>query len=224
MLLVDKGAFQREVDEAGDDLVGKGRNLPQQELAARRRLQELEHVVDGGIGLVDLVDEQKTRNFLIFELAQHELKLRDLLLVELAAHDCSVDCGQRRAHIVDEFDRAGTIDEGEALTHEIGGGDREFHAHRVMACLLAGVADRGPCLHRALAPDGAGAGEDRFEERGLTALERAHQRNTPGTRRSCAVLCHDPPPMRARCGLLWAGTDIVSGRRGDWQEAQKSQA
>src|SRR5262249_19719499 len=83
VLLVDERAFEREIDEAGDQVAREGRNLTQQELRARRRLQQLEHVVNGGVGLVDLVDEQEVRNLLVLELAQDELELRDLLLVHL---------------------------------------------------------------------------------------------------------------------------------------------
>src|SRR5262249_15323988 len=68
ILLVDIGAFEGEVDEAADEIAGKGRDLPQQKLAARRRLQQRQRVVNGGIGLVDLVEEQKTRDILLFEL------------------------------------------------------------------------------------------------------------------------------------------------------------
>ena len=59
--------------------------------------------MDGGIRLVDLVDEEKARNLLRFELAQNELQLRHLLLVELADDDRGIDRRQRRAHILDEF-------------------------------------------------------------------------------------------------------------------------
>ena len=67
----------------------------------------------------------------------------------------------------------------------------------MMARFLAGVADRIAGLDGALALDGAGAGEDRFEQRGLAALERADQRDAAGTRRSravAAVRCHDRLP------------------------------
>jgi hypothetical protein len=126
MRLVDERAFEREIDKPADDLAGKGRYLSQHQLAARGRLQDPQHVVDGGIGLVDLVEEQKARNFLVFELAQNELKLRHLLLVELAHHDRSVDGRQRRAHVVDEFNRARAIDESISVAHEIGAGDGDF--------------------------------------------------------------------------------------------------
>ena len=163
MLLVDEGAFEREIDEPGDDVAGKCRYLSQHQLAARGRLQHPEHVVDGGIDLVDLVKEQKARNLLVFELAQNELKLRHLLLVELAHHNRSVDRGQRRAHVVDEFNRARTINESIGVAHEIGAGDGDFDAHLVMTRLLSGVADGVFPVDRALALDGAGAGKDCFE-------------------------------------------------------------
>ena len=190
MLLVDIGALEREIDEAGDDVAVPDRNLAQQQRHARRRLQHLERLAHALVGLVDLVEEQEARNFLVFELAQDQLQLRHLLLVGLADHDRGVDRRQRRAHVVDEFDRAGAIDESVTVAHETGGGDRELDAHLVMARFLAGVADGGARLDRALALDRAGAREDRFEQRGLAALERAHQRDAPWTRGSCAVLCH----------------------------------
>ncbi len=159
--------------------------------------------MDGRIGLVDLVEEQEARNVLVFELAQDELQLRDLLLVQLADDDRGVDRRQRRAHVVDEFDRAGTIDEGVAVAHESRGGDRELDAHAMVARLLAGVADRGPGVDGALALDRAGAGEDCFEQRGLAALERAHQRDAPWTRSSCAVLCHIRLPCSPETRPSW---------------------
>ena len=58
-----------------------------------------------------------------------------------------------------------------------------FDAHLVMARFLGGVADRGAGFDAALALDRAGAREDRFEQRGLAALEGAHQRDAPGTLR-----------------------------------------
>ena len=187
VLLVDKGAFEREIDEAGDDVAGEGRDLPQDQLGARGGLQQLEHVVDAGIGLVDLVDEQDAGNFPVFQLAQDELELRDFLLVHLADHDRGVDRRQHRAHVVDEFDRARAIEEGVGVAHESGGGDRELDAHLVMARFLAGVADRIAGFDAALACDGAGAGEDRLKQRGLAALERADQRDAARTGRSRAI-------------------------------------
>ena len=47
---------------------------------------------------------------------------------------------------------------------------------------------RGAGLDRALPLDRAGARQDRFEKRGLAALEGAHQRDAPGTLGSCAAI------------------------------------
>ena len=148
--------------------------------------------------------------FELFQLAQDQLQLRDLLLVGLAHHDRGIDRRQRRAHVVDELDRARAIEEGVGVAHERGGGDGQLDAHRVMARLRGGIADRGAGLHRALPLDRAGAGEDRFEQRGLAALEWAHQCDAPGTRGSSAILRHDLPPLGRAHGLL--GTVTLSSQ------------
>ena len=119
--------------------------------------------MDAGIGLVDLVDEQDARDFLVFQLAQDELELRHLLLVHLADHDRGVDRRQHGAHVVDEFDRARTVEERVGVAHEIRGGGGELHAHAVMAGFLAGVANRIAGFDGALALDRAGARQDRLE-------------------------------------------------------------
>src|SRR5262249_32830075 len=66
VLLVDKRAFEREIDEASNNIAGKSRDLSQQQLAARGGLQELQRVMNARISLVDLVEKQKVRNFLFF--------------------------------------------------------------------------------------------------------------------------------------------------------------
>ena len=181
VLLVDIGALEREIDEAGNDVAVPDRNLPQQQRHARGRLQQLQRLAHALVGLVDLVEKQEMRNVLVFQFAQDQLQLRHLLLVGLADHDRGVDRRQHAAHVLDEFDRAGAIDEGVAVAHEIGGREGRLDAHLVAAGFLAGVAHRGACVHRALARNGAGAGENRFEQCGLAALEWAHQRDAPWT-------------------------------------------
>src|SRR5579862_7187862 len=143
--------------------------------------------MDAGIALVDLVDEQDAGDFLVFQLAQNELELRHLFLVHLADDDGDVDRRQHGAHVVDEFDRARAVEEHIGIAHEIRGGGGELDAHAVMARFLAGVADRVAGFDGALALDRAGAGEDRFQERGLAALKRTDQRDAAWTGRSCAI-------------------------------------
>src|SRR5262245_65805218 len=103
---------------------------------------------------------------------------------------------------MDEFDRAWRIDKSIVVALEAGGGDGDFDAHLVVTRFLAGVTHGVARVDRALALDRPGASEDRLEQCRLAALERAHQRNAPWTRRSCAVLCHVRLPNPPRCGPL----------------------
>ena len=121
------------------------------------------------------------RNILVFEFAQYQLQLRHFLLVRLADDNGGVDRRQHAAHVVNEFDRTGAIDKGVAVAHDLGGGEGGLDAHLVMARFFGGVADGGAGLNRALARNGAGPRENCFEQRCLAALERAHQRDAPGT-------------------------------------------
>jgi hypothetical protein len=141
------------------------------------------------------------RNVEVFQFAQDQLQLRHLLLVGLADHDRGVDRRQRRAHVMDEFDRTRAIDKSVAVAHESRGGDRSLDAHLVLAGFLAGVADGSTRVHRALPLHRPGARENCFQQCGFAALKRAHQRDAPwtlifydvGTR---AVLSHKYLPYR----------------------------
>ena len=221
VLFVDKGALQREIDEAGDDFVFPNRNLPQKQRHSRGRLQQLERLAHAAIGLVDLVEKQEMRNVLVFEFAQDQLQLRHLFLVGFADHDRRVDRRQHRAHVMNEFDRTGAIDKRVTVAHELSGGEGGLDTHLVLARFLAGVADGGAGIDRALARDRACARENGFEKCGLAALEGAHQRDAPGTLWATAVLTHGNLPD-------WPGVGPSSGPRKyrfrqseRWQGAQK---
>ncbi len=73
VLAIDEGAFQREIDEAGDDVVLPDRHLAQHQRLAACRLQHRHDVADARLGLVDLVDEQEVGNAAIFQLLQDQL-------------------------------------------------------------------------------------------------------------------------------------------------------
>ena len=96
VLAIDEGAFQRQIDEAGDQVAVPDRNLPQHQRNPRRRLQGRERLADALVGAIDLVEKQKARNAEILEFAQDDLKLRQLLLVGLADHDRGIDRRQAR--------------------------------------------------------------------------------------------------------------------------------
>ena len=79
-----------------------------------------------------------------------------------------------------EFDRAGTIDEGEGVAEEADVGDVDLDAHAVVAGFRGGIADRVLVGDLALARHGAGAGEDGFKKRGLAGEIRPNQCDAAG--------------------------------------------
>ncbi len=163
MLLVDIGALEREVDEPGNDVAVPDRNLAEEQRRAWRRLQQFDCIANALVGLVDLVKEEKARNVLVFQFAQNELKLGHFLLVRLAHDDGGIDRRQHAAHILDELDGTGAVDERVVVTHEGGGGECRLDAHLVVAGFFACVTYRGTRVDRALALDRAGSGKDRFK-------------------------------------------------------------
>src|SRR6516162_613846 len=187
VFLVNERTFQRQIDEPGDDLSGERRDLTQDQLGARGRLQQAEHVTHARIGLVDLVEEQQAGYLRVFQLAQDELELRNFLFIHFTDDDGGVDRRQYRAHVVSEFHRTRTIEKGVIVAHEIGRGGRQLDAHAVMARLFAGVAYRIAGFDRPLARNRAGAREDRFKQCRLAALDRTDQRNAARPRRACAI-------------------------------------
>jgi hypothetical protein len=80
---------------------------------------------------------------------------------------------------VQEFHRAGTVDEGHRLAEEGRRGDVRLDAHGVAARLRLCVADAVAARHPAGALDGAGAFENRFEKGRLAALEGADDGDAP---------------------------------------------
>ena len=73
----------------------------------------------------------------VFEFAQNNLKRWDLARVGLAYDDGGVANGQGVAHVMDEFDRTGGIEEGEPVPEIVDAGDIGLDAHRVAARLRA---------------------------------------------------------------------------------------
>src|SRR5258708_11844569 len=187
---IDEGAFQRQIDEAGDQFAVPDRNLTQHQRNPRRRLQCRERLADSLVGTVDLLEKQEARDAEIVELAQDDLKLRQLAFVGLADHHGGIDRRYRGAHVVREFYRTGAIDKGVTLAHEIGGDGSEADAHLVVAGLRAGIADGSSGIDAAGAGNCARPRHYRFKKCGFTALEWAHQRDAPWTAGTSDVLSH----------------------------------
>src|SRR2546421_4694905 len=100
MLLVDEGPLQREIDETGDVLAGPDGALPQYERLARGGLQQFQRLAYPLVGLVDLVEKEKTRDLQILQLAKNQFQLRDLAFIRLADDHRRVDGGQHRPHVM----------------------------------------------------------------------------------------------------------------------------
>ncbi len=163
VLAIDKGALQREIDETRDEIALPDRNLPQHQRRARGRLQRRQRFADALVRLVDLVEEQETRNPEVFEFAHDDLQLRQLALVGLAHDDRGIDRRQRGTHVVREFNGARTIDEGVAVAHEAGGRGCQPDTHAVVTRLRRLISDGVACFNGACFGNGPGPGQDRFK-------------------------------------------------------------
>ncbi|CAM5223063.1 hypothetical protein BTHI11S_02761 [Bosea thiooxidans] len=207
MLAIDEGPFQGEVDEADGDAVLPDRDLAQQQRRARGALQDAERLAHPARGRVDLVEEEEARDIRLLELAQHELQRRRLAVIRLADHDGGVDHRQHMAHLVQELDRAGAVDEMEGIAEELDRRDARLRAHLMRARFRRGIADRVAALHRACSRQGAAPHQDALEQGRLAALEGtddgdASRPRASGTGCGNSILC--------RCGhgfllRIWPG-------------------
>ena len=108
-----------------------------------------------------------------------ELTMRD---------DGGVADGQGVTHVVDEFDRARSVEEGEPVAEVIDAGDIGLDAHGVAARLRARIADAGAFAHRALPRHAAAARQDPLEKAGFAALKRSDDRDQTGARDAIFVI------------------------------------
>src|SRR5690606_29507446 len=108
---------------------------------------------------------------------------------------------QHRLRLECEFDRAWTVDEGQALAHEAGRGHACLDAHLVRPGLGRMVSDRIAGGNRVLLGNGAGAREYGFEQRRLATGEWPDERNAFRSLASfsCAI-SHDCVLLLARHG------------------------
>ena len=186
MLAVDEGALQREVDEAGDDVVLPDRDVAQHQRHAARRLQHLERLAHAGVGLVDLVEEQDARDRrdprascrmtcsagIFFSSASATTTARSTPASTASASKAnSIEPGQSR-----KVSRSPMNSVSATLTSTLIWWARASGEASPTVLLLG---------DRALAGDGAGAGEDGFEKRGLAACERARRVQCTGARLLC---------------------------------------
>ena len=156
--------------------------------------------------------------FEIVELLEDQLQRRHFLVVGLADDDRRVAAGERGARFLGEFDRARTIDEGEALVHELGGGDIELDAHAMCARFRRRIADRRLVGDLALALDGAECGTGSLREAWSCRSDRAHECDAPRTLTFSAI-CRSfwtsllTAPMPSGTALLSRGNPVGAAPR-----------
>ena len=188
VLAVDEGALEREIDVAGDGSILIDRDVAEDEGSATRLLQRRQRIANAALGLVDLVEEQDARDVLVLERLQDDLQGGDLLLVGLGDDHGKIDRGQHALRLVGEFDRTGTVDEGDAVAHEVRLGDIHLDAHLMRTGFRRCIADGVPLGDGALAGDRSGACQDCLEQGCLPAGERTDQCDAPGPGDS--AVCH----------------------------------
>ena len=162
--------------------------MAQEQRRARGGLQHFERLAHAAAGEIDLVEEDDARHAELFELAQDDLQRRRLARVGFAHHHRRVADRQDVAHVVNELDRTGTIDEGEAVAHVVDAGDVRLDAHRVRARFGAGIADAGAVAHRALPRRAARPDQQALEQAGFAALEWTDDRDQPRSGNSALAI------------------------------------
>ena len=214
MFAVDEGAFEGEIDKAGDDPVLHQRQLAQHQRCRTCRLQPLQHVMRPRIRLVDLVDENEMRHAQLIKRLENHLQGRRLLLIRLADHNGRITGRQHMPRVLGKFDRAWAIDEGEAFTHELRCCGVELHAHIAGARFGGRIADGGLIRNFALARDRAAAVQYGLQQGCLAALIGAHQCNTPWSPCCSTVLRNHviPPTLLLLCGPPSGGSQVNAAR------------
>ena len=172
---IDKGALQREIDIAGDDIAIPDGNLAQQKRFVACVLQHRQQRTQRTACLVDLVDEQEMRNVQRVQPLQIGLQHLNLGRFGFANHDRRIDTGQDIQAVLQKFDGAGTIQKGETVAQIFGGGAVDFHTHAPGTGLGAGIADRITLCDVALAMRGAGCEQNAFQQRGFPAAIGSYQ-------------------------------------------------
>ena len=213
-LPINERALEREIDEAGGDAVLPHGDLSQEQRRARRRLKHLERLPQAARRLIDLVEEKEPRHAEFLELAQNDLQGRNFARIRFADDDRGVADGQRVPHVVDEFDRAGAIEESQPVAHVVDAGDVGLDAHGVVARLGARIADARAFAHGSLPRQTSAARQDPLEKARLSALERADNGDEAGT--GHAVLIVSCSQDRAPSSLI-SGVDrrfVGRGARG----------
>ncbi len=184
---VFEGALEREVDEAGDLLapfLGADRDLAGDQGRRAHRLKRFEQVANAAAGLVDLVDEDEVGDSERLELPQSRLGEDGAVGVGIDDDDGEVRGRHRERSVGREADRAGRVEEGEAVAEKLEMHQVQFGRAGALPGFRARIAGAGAGVDAALAVDRPGGEEQGLGEARLSRSARSNEGDRPGAYRS----------------------------------------
>ncbi len=171
------GAFQREIDEAGDLLAVADRNLAGDQRRDADRLKRREQVADAAVRLVDAVDENEVRYAKLVEHAQRRSRERSSCGIRVDDDDGKVGRRDGTRAVGGEADRTGAIDQREFVVEIFEIVEVELGRAATLARFGAAVADAASVGRGAQSIGCACREKHRFGEAGLARAGRSDQRD-----------------------------------------------
>ena len=142
---VDEGAFEGEVDEAGDPLAAgvlrADRHLARDQGRNADRLKGGEQVPDAAMRLVDAIDEDEVGDAELIECAKGRSGERRSRRVRVDDDDCSIGDRKRASAVGGKADRSRAIDEREGVAEIIEIVEVELGRAAALAAFRARIAD-----------------------------------------------------------------------------------
>ena len=174
LVFPDHALHADEIDQALEVIFGTDRELDCDRLGAEAIDDVLQAFVEIGAGLVHLVGEDDTRNFILVALTPDGFGLRLNALVGIEHAYRAVEHAQRTLDFDGEVDVAGGVDDVEALAAPERGGRGRRDGDAALLLLLHPVHRRGTFVHFADLVALAGVIKDALGGRGLTGIDMRH--------------------------------------------------
>ena len=208
-----EGAFERQIDVTGHDLVFPDGNLAQQQRQIAGFLQHGKNLAERAARLVDLVDEHEMGNLEIGETLQIRLEHLNLGGFRLDDDDGRIHALDRVQRILQEFDRTGAVEEGETLIQIGGSRAIDLDAHLARAGFRTAVADGVALGDGSFARRRSGGEQNALQQRGLAAAVRSYQGHGAWPFSSVRIGHYLPPwgPGEGRSGLFVPFGRVASG-------------
>ncbi len=135
-------------------------------------LHLVDHLVDAGVGPVDLVDHQHHRQAGLERLAEHEAGLGEGSLRRVDQQEDAVDHGQAPLDLAAEVGVAGGVDDVDLDPAVDDGGVLGQDGDALLPLQVAGVHD--PLVDRLVGPERPGLPEHGVDQGGLAVVDVGH--------------------------------------------------